>query len=460
MGRPAYELECGTKHPDAALLRVMIAVEHAELILQPEAGRTVIRPFTPNFAEGFGPNGAGDQGPTRPQLIAKRLLAIPDDRVAQVLGSIQDALGSQHRGFDEMLLQRFEEINGSLIDRVEVSRERALLIGGYFSEEYSFEAAALFNPSMVLHPDQTGVDDDAFRFVVSLRGMGEGHLSSVTFRTGTWRGAADVAIDVPSPYSVPPQVVGREGDRADGPVELRPGGSQDLSEIVLFPLLPSQAGGIEDLRLVHFTDDDGHSSYIGTYTAFSGTAIRSEMLRTTDFAGFEMIPLGGTASKSKGMALFPRKVNGEYMMLGRQDNESVWLHRSGDLFDWNDGHKIISPKYVWDCAQMGNCGSPIEIDEGWLVITHGIGPLRSYSIGAALLDKDDPAKVLGRTPHPLLNPTAGERDGYVPNVLYSCGGLVRANQGGGRRLMLPYGVADNYTRFASIALDDVLAALQ
>ena len=435
-------------------------VDHSELRLDPEPGRTVIRPFTPQYALGFNGDGAGGGGVSRPQLIAQRLLAIPDDRISEVLERIKDALGDQHRDFGAMLTRRFAEINGSLIDHVDVTPERAQLIGGYFSAEYSFEAAALFNPSMVLHPDQSGLDDDAFRFVVSLRGMGEGHLSSVTFRTGTWRGSIDVAVDKPSPYSVPPTVIGNEGEREDGPVKLRCSGSHDLSEIVLFPLLPSQSGGIEDVRLVQFTDDDDTTSYIGTYTAFSGSAIRSEMLRTTDFKSFEMIPLRGSASVSKGMALFPRRVGGEYLMLGRQDNESVWLQRSRDLFDWNGGDKLICPRYVWDCAQMGNCGSPIEIDEGWLVITHGIGPLRSYSIGAALLDKDDPAKLLGRTAHPILNPSAGERDGYVPNVLYSCGGLVRASAGGQRRLMLPYGVADNYTRFASIAVDDLLAELE
>lgn len=425
-----------------------VEVDTAELILAPEPGRTVIRPFTPGYPAGF------DGGTSRARRVADLMMSFDRGGIETELDRLETTLGSQHRDVDDVLLRRFEELNGSLIHCDHVPRERAILIGASFSEEYSFEAAALFNPSMVLHPDQSGLEDDAFRFVLALRGMGEGHLSSVTFRTGIWRGAADVTVDKPSAYSVAPRVVQREGERGDGPVELSCGGSQDLSETVLFPVLPSQAGGIEDLRLVRFTDDDGSVTYHGTYTAFSGKGIRSELLSTDDFTGFRMVPLNGSATSGKGMALFPRRIDGRYVMLGRQDNESIWLHRSDDLLTWNDGEKIICPHFLWDAVQMGNCGSPIEIDEGWLVLTHGVGAVRSYAIGAALLDKNDPSKVLGRMPEPILRPAPEERDGYVPNVVYSCGGLVR-----GRRLMMPYAVADNYTRFASIPLDSLLAAL-
>ena len=426
-----------------------VQVDHADLILAPEPGRTVIRPFSPGYPAGFGANGS------RAQRIADQVLAFDRAAIEAELARLHDTLADQHRDVEDVVLRRFDEINGSIIECGKPPRDMAIVIGAYFSEEYSFEAAALFNPSMVLHPDQSGMDDDAFRFVLALRGMGEGHLSSVTFRSGVWRGATDVTVDRPSPYSVAPRVMASEAERGDDPVELKCGGAKDLSETVLFPVLPSQAGGIEDLRLVQFADGDGASTYYGTYTAFSGAAIRSEMLKTSDFSSFEMIPLKGSAASGKGMALFPRKLDGRYVMLGRQDNESIWLHRSDDLFTWNGGDKLISPKYPWDCAQMGNCGSPIEIDEGWLVITHGVGSVRSYAIGAALLDRGDPSKVLGRVAEPILRPAADERDGYVPNVVYGCGSLVR-----GRRLMLPYGVADNYTRFASIALDSLLGALQ
>jgi predicted GH43/DUF377 family glycosyl hydrolase len=439
---------------DAALGRSRgsstVQVDHADLTLAPEPGRTVIRPFSPGYPAGFdGP------GTSRAQRIADLALGYEDCLIKFVLDRLDEALGSQHRDFEAVLLRRFEEINGSLIKCGNISRERAIVIGAFFSEEYSFEAAALFNPSMVLHPDQSGMREDEFRFIMALRGMGEGHLSSVTFRTGVWRGTSDVKVDAPSPFSVAPDVDTPEEERDDHPVHVSTRHSHDLSETVLFPILKSQAGGIEDMRLVRFGNDNGTTTYYGTFTAFSGTGIRSELLSTDDFSNFVMTPLGGSASVGKGMALFPRKIGGAYVMLGRQDNESIWLHRSDDLFTWNGGDKLISPKFAWDATQMGNCGSPIEIDEGWLVVTHGVGPVRSYSIGAALLDKSDPGKVLGRVSHPVLVPAPEERDGYVPNVVYSCGGLVR-----GRRLMLPYGVADNYTKFASIPLDSLLAALQ
>jgi len=423
-----------------------VQVDHADLILYPEPGRTVIRPFTPGYPAGF-------DGTNRAQRVADLVMSFEDDWVGFVIDRLNEALGDQHKDFERILLGRFDEVNGSLFHCEDPPRDRAMVIGSFFSEEYSFEAAALFNPSMVLHPDQSGVEGDDFRFLMALRGMGEGHLSSVTFRTGTWRGATDVTVDEPSPYSVAPDIAKKEADRDDGPVALT--GSDDVSETVLFPILKSQLGGIEDMRLVRFVEDDGNATYYGTYTAFSGTGIRSELLTTDDFREFRMCPLRGSASTGKGMALFPRRVDGQYVMLGRQDNESIWLHRSDDLFTWEGGDKLISPMFAWDGVQMGNCGSPIEIDEGWLVITHGVGPVRSYSIGAALLDKDDPAKVLGRVAHPVLMPQPEERDGYVPNVVYSCGTLVR-----GRRLMLPYGVADNYTKFASIPLDSLLAAMQ
>jgi predicted GH43/DUF377 family glycosyl hydrolase len=430
--------------------RPTVQIDHADLILAPEPGRTVIRPFSPGYPAGFdGP------GTNRAQRIANLAMAYDDDLIHFVVGRLDESLGNQHRNFEAVLLSRFQEVNGSLIECGDVSRERAIVIGAFFSEEYSFEAAALFNPTMVLHPNQSGMHEDEFRFIMALRGMGEGHLSSVTFRTGVWRGASDVRIDTPSPYSVAPEVDTPEEERADNPVRLSTPQSHDLSETVLFPILKSQVGGIEDMRLVRFTNDDGTTTYHGTFTAFSGVGIRSEMLSTDDFSNFVMTPLRGSAATGKGMALFPRRIGGDYVMLGRQDNESIWLHRSDDLFSWSGGDKLISPKFAWDAAQMGNCGSPIEIDEGWLVVTHGVGPVRSYSIGAALLDRDDPGRVLGRVAHPVLVPAPEERDGYVPNVVYSCGGLVR-----GRRLMLPYGVADNYTKFASIPLDSLLAAIQ
>jgi predicted GH43/DUF377 family glycosyl hydrolase len=351
------------------------------------------------------------------------------------------------------LLRRF----GELVDRIpgaaSLSPEQQRLIGAYFSQEYAYEAAALFNPSAVLHPDQSGLADGAVRFVLSLRGVGEGHVSSVTFRTGVWTPGGTLAIDDPGSMSVPPIIVPRDDD--DGAVHLDCGGSRSISETVLFPMLPSQRQGIEDMRLVRFVEDDGRTAYHGTYTAFSGAEARSELLSTTDFKLFEMRALTGEVASAKGMALFPRRLDGRYVTLGRQDNRSLWLNVSDDLLHWDSGSKLIEPRYPWEFVQMGNCGSPLEIDEGWLVLTHGVGTVRNYCIGACLLDRHDPSKVLARTPRPVLAPSPHERDGYVPNVVYSCGALL-----GGRTLLLPYAVADSFSAFGSLSVDDLLACME
>ena len=424
-------------------------VAHSPVILRPDPSRTVIRPFVPEDIAEY-----ADKDRPRAQRIADRVLALDDASFREELERVTSALSARHRDIEDILMRRFREVNGLLIDRSTVAHDRALLIGAYLSEEYSFEAAALFNPSIVLHPDQSGLPAATIRFILALRGVGEGHLSSVTFRTGTWGADCTVTVDPTSAWAVPPRIEMPKEGAADQTVRLFCGGSRDLSETVLFPIIPSQRGGIEDVRLVRFTEDDGTSRYIGTYTAFSGRDIREELLFTNDFAAFEMRPVTGPVAASKGMALFPRRIDGRYAMLGRQDNESIWLMMSDDLANWEVGRKIVSPENAWDSVQMGNCGSPIEIDEGWLMLTHGVGPVRGYSIGACLLDKKDPAKVLGRMRNPLLRPGPTERDGYVPNVVYSCGALVQD-----RTLLLPYGVADNFTTFASVDVDKLLALL-
>jgi predicted GH43/DUF377 family glycosyl hydrolase len=229
----------------------------------------------------------------------------------------------------------------------------------------------------------------------------------------------------------------------------------DLSETVIFPITPSQRHGIEDVRLVRFVDDDGIATYFGTYTAFSGQSIRQELLRTTDFKTFELTGLQGAATANKGMALFPRRIAGRYMMLGRQDHENIWLLSSDDLYDWQGGTKIISPRWPWEFVQIGNGGSPIEIEEGWLVLTHGVGAVRNYCIGACLLDRKDPSKLLARTRHPLIRPTPEERYGYVPNIAYTCGAIVHR-----RTLILPFAVADSVTTFATVPIDQLLATME
>ena len=426
----------------------MALLKHSKLHLAPDASRTVIRPFDPQYPDAF-----AHGGPSRTERIVDMVLAMGAEEIAEREDVMIAPLRNRHRDLPGSLYRRYEEIC-ALVPAAKAADEQAKrVIGAYFSEEYSFEAAALFNPSIILHPDQEGAPDDGVRFLLSLRGIGEGHISSVTFRTGSWSKRAGFAVDKASHQAVSPRI--HDADvPGDGITRILCEGSRDPSESVLFPVTESQRQGIEDLRLCRFIDDDGMVDNVGTYTAFDGRAARSELLRGFDFNEFEMRPLNGSVADSKGMALFPRRIDGRYAMLGRQDNESIWLVLSDDLYTWEGGEKLISPTFGWDLCQMGNCGSPIEIDEGWLVITHGVGLMRNYSMGAALLDKRDPSKVLARTAEPILRPSPKERDGYVPNVVYSCGAMVHD-----RTLLLPYGIADNFAAFATCEVGDLLKAM-
>ncbi len=416
-----------------------------ELELKPDPSRTVVRPFGFSYPADF-----ADGRTPRATAVAERLMALAPDMRARMRELLMKPMCERHRNVQHTFLRRYEDVKAEIGDPAKDETDR-VLIGAYFSQEYAFESAALFNPSMVALPDQSGASQGSVRFLMSLRGIGEGHISSVTFRTGEWDGEHGLTLDPPSATGIPPQVSPHD----DGWVRLICEDSQDVSETVIFPVLPSQRQGIEDVRLVNFTDDDGTRSILGTYTAFDGKDARQEMLRGVDLRTVEMRPLTGRMTGYKGMALFPRRLNGDFVMLGRQDNENIWLLRSDDMDNWEDGEIIMGPKYPWEFVQMGNCGSPIEIDEGWLVFTHGVGMVRGYCVGACLLDRDDPSKVLKRTPSPLLFPSAEQRGGYVPNVTYSCGGLLH-----GRRVMLPYAIGDEFSAFAVGSVDDILAVME
>lgn len=427
-------------------------IANLDLLLRPEPARVVLRPFFP--AE----NGdlANAAGSSRIEHILDRVLALSSSELKEELDRVLTALTGRHRDVARVLQRRFCDMADRFVGARAVSAEQALLVGSYFAEEYSFEAAALFNPSIVAHPDQTGTAKGAVRFMLSLRSIGEGAISSITFRTGAFGADGRLTVDPPSRWAVSPQIEKIPGGAPDDPgIRLFYGEHDDLSQIVLFPVTFRQRHGIEDLRLVRFTDDNGHSTYLGTYTAFSGEAIRQELLRTNDFVTFELNALRGTRCATKGMALFPRRIDGHYAMLGRHDHENIWLLKSNDLYNWDSGDIIVAPRWPWEFVQMGNCGSPVEIDEGWLVITHGVGPIRNYCLGACLLDKRDPSKVIARSRQPLIRPSPEMRDGYVPNVAYSCGALVL-----GRTLLLPYGVADSFTAFATVALDQLLHMME
>jgi predicted GH43/DUF377 family glycosyl hydrolase len=418
--------------------------------LKPDVRRTVLRPFSVDYPAAYS-SGEG----SRTRTIVERMLSLDQATMEVGLKRLSDLLGNRHRDCDKLLLRRFDDVKAFVPDAAKLDDDRKLLIGAFFTAEYSFEAAALFNPSIAAHWDQSGLEPGAIRFVMSLRGIGEGHISSVTFRTGVWFADGRVMIDPPSVHTVSPTIEPIEEQQDEASLCLLFEDASDLSEVVLFPIAPSQKQGIEDLRLVTFTEDDGTSSYMGTYTAFSGSAIRQEMLATTDFRRFTMRPITGKVADNKGMALFPRRIDGRYAMLGRQDNENIWLMYSDDLYRWNEAEKIMTPRYPWEFIQMGNCGSPVEIDEGWLLITHGVSMMRNYTISACLLDKADPSKILGRTNWPLLRPGAKTRHGYVPDVVYSCGALVDD-----RRLLLPYGVADHVTDIALTTVDQILDHLE
>ena len=426
---------------------------HLPILLRADPSRVVIRSFVPaDDPAAFSPRPR-----PRAQRIVDRVLTLNDAELRAELDQVSANLAARQRDVQDVFQRRFHEVNGLLIDHCSVKNEQALLIGAYFSEEYAFEAAALFNPSIVAHPDQAGVPAGAVRFILSLRSVGEGHVSSVTFRTGICGPDGAVTVDPPVLHAVAPRMESIPGGVPNDPgVRLYCEESHDLSEIVISPITLQQRHGIEDMRLVRFTDDDGNVTYFGTYTAFSGQAIRQELLRTTDFATFELNALRGEVAKGKGMALFPRRIDGQYAMLGRQDHENIWFLTSSDLYDWQDGGKVVvAPRWPWEFIQIGNGGSPIEIDEGWLVITHGVGAVRNYCLGVCLLDRNDPTKLLGRMTRPLLRPSAEQRYGYVPNVAYTCGAMVH-----GRTLILPYSVADSYTTFATVPIDQILSSME
>ena len=418
------------------------------IILRPDPARVVIRPFVP----------ADDPSPRdrpRAQRIADRVLALDKAELGIELERVTATLSDRHRELKQVFLRRYHDVSGLLIDHCVIEHEQSLLIGAYFSEEYAFEGAALLNPSIVPHPDQSGIMQGEARFVLSLRGVGEGHVSSVTFRTGICHADGSIVLDRPGLQTITPRIEMIPGGAPDDPgVRLFCDNDHDLSQTVIFPVTARQRHGIEDMRLVRFTDDDGNITYYGTYTAFSGEAIRQEILRTSDFKTFELTALHGEAARGKGMALFPRRIDGHYAMLGRQDHENISLLTSTDLYDWRGGANIVSPRWPWEYVQIGNCGSPIEIDEGWLVVTHGVGPVRNYCIGACLLDRNDPSKLLARMTHPLVRPSPDQRYGYVPNIAYTCGAMVQ-----GRTLVLPYALADSFTTFATVPLDRLLAEM-
>ncbi len=482
-------------------------ITRTDLRLAPDPSRVLARLFVP------GQELARDRE-SRASGVLHRVLALPEESVAITVGSVAARYAGRHRDIRTILQSHYEQVAHRVTGGVTLSDDRRLLIGACFTNEYSVEAAALFNPSVVAHPDQTGLEPGAVRFVLSLRAVGEGHISSLEFRTGVVGPGHKLRVDAPGRFldagAHHPTTYDRELFRSrlaqEGPdgenssfllgrlsrhfdhqaLEAalaalagqritRRGGARTaelarriaacnyevdfdaespLSERILAPHAPSESHGIEDARFVRFAADDNRVTYYATYTAFDGDQIAPQLIETVDFQYFRISQLSGPAAANKGMALFPRKVHGRYVALSRWDRESNAIATSADGLAWGSPTTLYAPEQPWELIQLGNAGSPIETTSGWLVLTHAVGPMREYSLGAMLLDLDDPSHVLGSLREPLMRPQRDERDGYVPNVVYSCGALRYGDQ-----LLLPYGVSDSSIRFAFVDLPALLDRL-
>ena len=410
--------------------------------------RVVIRPFHLGWQASGASNSRGGR------LVAD-ILALPEETVHAEYQAILEDFSERHWQTERVFDERVNEVAETVRLPKDISDERRRLIGAYFCHEYSYQAAALMNPSVVEHPDQSGLTRGAVRFVMSLRAVGEGHISSVAFREGIVE--PDGSFDLwPQPnVATAASLVDMTQTQSDSEVSVQRHPESTLSGTVIFPMTEQQRGGLEDLRLVRFDHGDGDLEWIGTYTAYNGREIRSELMRTRDFRNFTLGPIEGRAGRNKGMALFPETLGGSYYMLGRQDGKNLYLLSSDRIDRWDDdGVLLLEPKFPWEFIQLGNCGSPILTDHGWLVLTHGVGAMRKYSIGAILLDRHIPSRVLARSQRPLLSPKDSDREGYVPNVVYTCG-TMRV----GETLFIPYGISDSAVGFASVGIDALIASL-
>jgi predicted GH43/DUF377 family glycosyl hydrolase len=419
---------------------------HWPLRLQADASRVVVRPF-------HIPIEAKRGRVSRPRRIVQAVLEMDEATAERELANVLRDFEARHWQTRAVFLTRYAQVSSALsLDDAAIPDIKRQLIGAFFCHEYSYAAAAIMNPSIVRHPDQSGLSKGSSRIVMSLRTVGEGHISSIAFREGILSPGTRFELAPEPPFAT---AADSAAELENGAIEVHRHKDSTLSGTVIFPMTAAQSKGLEDLRLVEFQHDDGSVEWLGTYTAYNGEAIRSELIRTRDFRTFELCPMGGPAARNKGMALFPRKIGGFYTMVGRQDGENLYLIRSHSLTHWGEGELLMQPHYPWEMVQIGNCGSPIELDEGWLLLTHGVGAMRKYSVGAVLLDKDHPEKVIARTPEPLISAAAEDREGYVPNVVYTCGAIRH-----GDLLFMPYGVADSAVGFAFVPIKELLASMK
>ena len=474
-------------------------VKRRSTLLNAESARVITRLHVPG-------------GEERSKELIIRVSKLEELDIRHLLEAVFQDFSGRHRNFRDVLQRNFDRIAGYVPGGIDLSSEQQLLLGAYFTAEYSVEAAALFNPSIVPHPDQIGVARGSQRFVMSFRATGEGHVSSIEFRSGIVDENHDIYFDPISQYVATPvmhtdpvyerlhfrrkleelgssdrvtnKLLRGLGERftfdqlnkqigklrstkfrvkdkdpaietalwlARSNYEVIFGPDEQISERVIFPVSENESSGIEDARFVRFVADDNTVNYYATYTAYNGISILPQILETTDFRTFKMHTIAGKAAQNKGMALFPRKVNGKFAMLSRQDGVNNYIMFSDSLRFWDEAELLHEPVHPLEYVQIGNCGSPVETSGGWLTLFHGVGPMRRYSIWAELLDLDDPTKIIGRLDEPILTPDEHERDGYVPNVVYTCGCMIN-----GDALIIPYGIADQRCRVATVSISELL----
>ena len=457
------------------------------------------------------------EDPDRVARIIQRIRDLPDTKAEALLEGVMADFSDRHKNIGVIFEQHLNKVKEFILNDTLLSETKKALIGAYFTMEYSIESAALFNPSIVPHPNQTNIPDGSLRFIMSLRATGEGHLSSIVFRSGVLDSNNTVILDPTSEYVVTPDVhldpvydlnlfrlklqeMGADNDvmrhlltqlldtfsyqslkqnienlqlnpilpvdrqnrtfeiifwLANSNYEVYFEPSHLISERVIFPTSKIESRGIEDARFVQFFNDDGQATYYATYTAYNGVSILPQLIETKDFIKFKISTLNGKAVHNKGMALFPRKIQDRYVMLSRQDGENNRIMFSDNIHFWQESEIIQEPSRPWEFIQLGNCGSPLETNEGWIVLTHGVGPMRQYSIGAILLDIENPRKIIAYLDKPLLVPHEEEREGYVPNVVYSCGSLIYNNE-----LIIPYAMSDVMSGIATVKVDDLLRCMQ
>lgn len=481
-----------------------LSIERKSVKVYPDTKRVIARFFF--------------NGEVRARQVISRVMSLSEKEVFSTISPILQEYSKRHRNITRVLNRHCVKLQYLFLemglDFEKIEPYRKLLLGSYFTHEYSIESAAFFNPSIIEDPDQSELEVGEKRVIISFRAVGEGHISSIVFRralldkdtnvhvlpAGNYideaeivRGAvynkktffdntsathinAQVLQEVEAQLDEkfeftslrklitnaqalqPDNTLKREYDKvfwlADSYYELSFSLDTDISDRVIFPISEFERKGIEDARFVRFTEEDGRIVYYATYTAYDGSTIMPKLLKTRDFYNFRVMPLYGAGAHNKNLALFPRQISGKFAMMSRIDGWNNYIMFSDNIIVWENPVRIQEPKYSWEFIQIGNCGSPIETEHGWLVITHGVGPMRRYCLGVSLLNLEDPSVEIGHLSEPLLIPNKEEREGYVPNVLYSCGSMIHNG-----KLLIPYGLSDYCSSFVTVDLESLLAKL-